>query len=61
MGELVQYARPVVLTRGKLRVEVSDPIWIQELKFLEKEIMEKLNQALGKRAVKGIEFRLRRG
>lgn len=51
-------AQPLWIKSGRLRVMVSDPIWLQELEFLERDMREKLNQRLGRQAVKKIEFRL---
>ncbi len=54
-------ARPSWIRKGCLRVKVSDPIWLQELEFMESEIMERLNARLGENTVKKIEFRLGTG
>ena len=51
-------ARPLWVKNGKLKVTVSDPIWLQELQFVEKDIREKLNGKLGRKAVDSIEFRV---
>ncbi|MCD4717431.1 MAG: DUF721 domain-containing protein [Desulfobacterales bacterium] len=51
-------ARPLWIKNGKLKVTVSDPIWLQELQFVEKDIREKLNAKLGRKAVDKIEFRV---
>ena len=51
-------ARPSWIKNGVLRVRVSDPIWLQELKFLEEDIRRELNETLGREAVKKIEFRV---
>ncbi|MBW2616153.1 MAG: DUF721 domain-containing protein [Deltaproteobacteria bacterium] len=51
-------ARPLWIKNGKLKVIVSNPIWLQELQFVEKDIMEKLNGKLGRKAVEKIEFRV---
>jgi len=51
-------ARPARIRKGRLRVTVSDPIWLQELNFLESTIREKLNKRLGRTAVKTIDFRV---
>jgi len=51
-------ARPSWIREGRLRVRVSGPIWLQELEFAGETIRERLNQALGRPAVKKIEFRL---
>ena len=51
-------ARPSWIREGRLRVRVSGPIWLQELEFAAETIRDRLNQALGRRAVEKIEFRL---
>ncbi len=51
-------ARPLWIKNGKLRVTVLDPIWLQELEFLERDIREKLNGRLGRKAVEKIDFKL---
>jgi len=56
---IAKNAQPLWINKGRLRVNVSDPIWLQELSFAEEPIREKLNSKLGRRAVEKIEFRLR--
>ena len=51
-------ARPLWIKDRRLRVMVSDPIWLQELKFSEQDIRENLNKRLDRKAVKKIEFRV---
>jgi predicted nucleic acid-binding Zn ribbon protein len=51
-------AQPMWIKDGRLRVKVSDPIWLQELGFAEASIKDKLNRTLGRRAVSKIEFKL---
>ena len=51
-------ARPLWIKDGKLKVTVSDPIWLQELQFVEEDIRKKLNGKLGRKAVEKIEFRV---
>ncbi|NNG07506.1 MAG: DUF721 domain-containing protein [Desulfobacteraceae bacterium] len=55
---IAKNAQPEWIKDGKLRVRVSDPIWLQELGFVEETIKEKLNRRLGRKAVDQIEFRL---
>jgi predicted nucleic acid-binding Zn ribbon protein len=55
---IAEHAKPSRLREGCLRVDVSDPIWLQELEFVGDKIIEKLNDKLGRKAVKKIEFRL---
>lgn len=54
---VAQNARPDRIRNGELRVVVSDPIWLQELQFLEAEIRERLNQSLNRHAVRKLVFR----
>ena len=59
VGEAVaNHARPAYIKKGLLRVEVTDPIWLQELIFARENIMQKLNENMGREAVSTIEFRL---
>ncbi len=51
-------ARPSRIRKGCLKVTVSDPIWLQELTFLESTIREKLNKKLGRKAINRIEFKV---
>ena len=55
---IARNARPSWIKEGRLRVRVSDPIWLQELEYVGENIRERLNKRLGRDAVKGIEFRL---
>jgi predicted nucleic acid-binding Zn ribbon protein len=55
---IARNAQPSWIKKGRLRVRVSDPIWLQELEFAGETIKEKLNEKLGRRAVESIEFRL---
>ncbi|OPX41726.1 MAG: hypothetical protein B1H13_00575 [Desulfobacteraceae bacterium 4484_190.3] len=55
---VARHAKPQWIKERLLRVGVSDPIWLHELRFQEQDIREKLNAALGKKAVEKIEFRL---
>lgn len=51
-------AHPSWIKNGRLRVRVYDPIWRQELEFVEEDIRDKLNNKLGRKAVEKIEFRV---
>jgi predicted nucleic acid-binding Zn ribbon protein len=51
-------ARPSWIKNRILRVTISDPIWLQEIKFIEESIKEKLNAKLGRKAVEKIELRV---
>ena len=41
---------------GVLIVRVASPIWAQELQFQKKEVLFKINAALGKKTIKDIRF-----
>ena len=61
VGETISdSARPTRIRKGRLSVTVSDPIWLQELHFLESTIREKLNSRLGRMAVERIDFKVGR-
>lgn len=51
-------AHPLWIKDRNLRVTVSDPIWLQELRFVEETMKDKINEKLGRKAVEKIEFRL---
>ena len=55
---IAKHAQPAWIKKGRLRVHVSDPIWLQELEFVKENIRERLNVRLGREAVERIEFRL---
>ena len=55
---IAEHARPSNIREKKLRVHVSEPIWLQELEFVAETIKEKLNRKLGRNAVEKIIFRL---
>lgn len=58
VGErIAKAAKAERIERGKLTVRVSKAPWRNELLFLKKEIIAKLNNALGEEVVKEIQFR----
>jgi len=54
-------ARPVHIRQGSLTVGVREPIWLQELKYQGDIIRQKLNERLGREAVRTIRFKLLNG
>ena len=61
VGELIaRNARPAWIKNGLLKVHVADPIWLQELEFIGKDIKDRVNQKLGRIAIDNIEFRLKK-
>jgi len=55
---IAEHAQPSNIRRKKLRVHVSEPIWLQELEFVAETIKDKINKKLGRNAVEKIIFRL---
>jgi predicted nucleic acid-binding Zn ribbon protein len=53
---IARNAQPLRIKDRHLKVRVSDPIWYQELQFMEENIREKLNEKLGRKAVEKVEF-----
>ena len=41
---------------GVLFVRANSPVWAQELQFQKKEVLFKINSALGKKTIKDIRF-----
>ena len=48
--------RPDKLKRNTLFIKVSSSVWMQQLHILKPEIIEKINQLLGKELIKNIHF-----
>jgi len=51
-------ARPHAFKGGLLMVNVSSSPWVQQLRYVEAEILSKLNDALGSRQVTRIRFKV---
>ncbi len=51
-------AQPIVIREGCLTIGVKEPIWMQELKYQAESIRQKLNERLGRDAVREIRFKL---
>jgi len=57
VGETIaKNSSPEEVKHGKLIVKVSTPVWRNELILRKKEILEKLNKALGKKVIKDIKL-----
>jgi len=57
VGETIaKNTEPEEVKHGTLIVKVSTPVWKNELMFKKKEILEKLNNVLGKKVIKDIKL-----
>ena len=56
--EIAENTKPEAIKGKLLLVNVSSAPWMQQLQFLKPELIEKLNQALGKELVKDIRFKI---
>lgn len=57
VGPLIaRHASPRRLRRGVLVVEVDGPEWLHELRYLEGELRQRLNERLGRAAVRELLF-----
>lgn len=52
-------SRPVAMNGTTLVVAVSDPAWATQLRFLEHDLIERLQNELGADAIAAIEVRVR--
>ncbi|MDP2861495.1 MAG: DUF721 domain-containing protein [Desulfobacterales bacterium] len=59
VGEAVaKNARPAGFKGKILLVHVGSSVWIQELQYYKKDMIRKLNEALGKELVSDIKFKI---
>jgi predicted nucleic acid-binding Zn ribbon protein len=49
---IARHARPQRLRRGVLVVEVDGPEWLQELRYLQRDLRARLNERLGRATVR---------
>ena len=59
VGDVIsQNARPAAFKGRILLVHVTSSSWIHQLQFLKKEMMAKLNHALGKTLIEDLKFKI---
>ncbi|HUI05429.1 MAG TPA: DUF721 domain-containing protein [Verrucomicrobiae bacterium] len=58
-NDIARHAQPVSLHHGVLVVAVDHPVWLQELaRFYKPMILQKIQERVGKKAVRDIVFRI---
>ena len=57
--QVAAHARPLVLDAGTLVVEVDEPGWATQLRFLEHDLIERLGEHLHGAALSSIEVRVK--
>jgi YD repeat-containing protein len=57
--QVAAHARPVRLAEGRLVVEVDEPGWATQLRYLEADLLERLRAVAGP-GVAGLDFRVKR-
>lgn len=57
---VAKIASPGQFRNGTLFIDVNDHLWMQELKFQERELVERLNEALGEPLVRRLFLQLAR-
>lgn len=55
---IAQNAKPDTFNNGQLQVIVSNSVWIHQLKFLEKEMVENLNAKLASPLITNMRFKI---
>ena len=56
--KVASHAQPIAVAEGRLVVRVEDPAWASQLRWLERELLERLADALGAGVVTAIEVRV---
>ena len=57
--KMAAHCQPVRITRGILYVEVDDPMWLTQLRYMKIDIQNKIEETLQKDSVKDIRFYLK--
>lgn len=57
--KLAAHCLPARIDRGILYVEVDDPIWLAQVKYMKADILGKITEVLEKEAIKDVRFFLK--
>ena len=59
VGDIVaENAQPAAFKKDLLLVHVSNSTWLHHLRFMEKELIQKINQALGCQRVRALKLKI---
>lgn len=58
-GEIAQYSQIVKVKQEKIWVTVESPVYLQELFLRKKELVKKINKALGEDKIKDIKLTIK--
>ena len=56
---LAEHSKPIKVIERKLYVEVDDPLWLAQVKFLKTEMLSKIDSTVKKGTIKDIRFYLK--
>lgn len=60
VGEKISdHTTPIKIFKGKLFVKVDSSVWVNQLTFIKKDIIDKLNKAITGNSIKDIFFTLK--
>ncbi len=59
-AHIAAHSRPILFDRGKLVIEVDQPGWATQLRYLEADLLERLRPHAGSSPLTGIEVRVAR-
>lgn len=57
--KLAAHCQPVRITKGILFVEVDDPLWLTQLRYMKLDIQAKIKETLQNESVKDVKFYLK--
>lgn len=57
--KMAAHCQPVRIDRGILYVEVDDPVWLTQLRYMKIDIQKKIEETLQKDSIKDIRFYLK--
>jgi predicted nucleic acid-binding Zn ribbon protein len=56
---IASHTRPVRIDRDTLFVEVDDPLWLTQLKYMKLDLLSKIDMTIKKGAIKDVRFYLK--